>query len=245
METKKTLKKKKRLTPFGVRVLAVTCLLVGTGAGFGISTAMNRSVQAAPVEEIVEEVMYTEEMVEEIKKHAFAEGKAEGLTEAQMIIKATTKAEMNASAEEDADETTASPTPEPTPDVTGEEAPVEEYQEEYTEEHEWTSTWNGQVLNASVGTIEGPSGIETYYNLPMQGVVNNAKRAGILGDYWVRSDGVKMLGDYILAACDVTGVAHNRYDIVETSLGEAICADTGGFAVNNPTQIDIAVSWGG
>ena len=31
--------------------------------------------------------------------------------------------------------------------------------------------------------------------------------------------------------------------IIESSLGEAIVCDTGGFVKNNPTQIDIAVTW--
>ena len=77
----------------------------------------------------------------------------------------------------------------------------------------------------------------------MTGVVNNTKSAGISGEYWVREDGAKMIGDYILCACDVTGTAHNRYDIVETSMGLGICADTGAFAATNPYQIDIATTW--
>ena len=31
--------------------------------------------------------------------------------------------------------------------------------------------------------------------------------------------------------------------IVETSLGLGMVCDTGGFAVNNPTMIDIATNW--
>ena len=116
-------------------------------------------------------------------------------------------------------------------------------QEAPQEEPQQTSyNYNGNVLTASKGVVHGPSGKETYYNLNMSGVVANAKSAGIEGEYWVRQDGVKMLGNYILAACDVTGAVHNRYDLVETSLGVAICADTGGFAAN-PTQIDIATAW--
>ena len=99
------------------------------------------------------------------------------------------------------------------------------------------------VLNSTIGTIQGPSGKETYYNLDMSLVVKYAKDAGITGDYWVRNDGAKMLGDYILCACDITGAVHDRYDIVETSLGLGICADTGEFAQDNPNQIDIATTW--
>ena len=108
---------------------------------------------------------------------------------------------------------------------------------------EYTYTYGGQVLTPSAGRINGPSGQETYYNLNMSGIVANLQSAGIAGDYWVREDGVKMYGDYVIDACDVTGLVHNRYDIVSTSLGSAICADTGGFAASNPSQIDIATTW--
>lgn len=105
------------------------------------------------------------------------------------------------------------------------------------------TSWSGVKLSPQLGSIQGPSGKETYYNLPMQGVVNNSHRDGIQGEYWERDDGAKMLGNYILAACDVTGTVRNRYDLVETSLGTAICADTGEFAASNPYQIDISVNW--
>ena len=157
-------------------------------------------------------------------------------------------------------------TPEPTPEPVY-ETPAPE--PTWTPEPEWTElapeqTWNepvetwtdpaqtwtdpaasysGATLNASNGTIQGPSGKETYYNLNMNGVVANAKGAGVEGDYWVREDGAKMLGNYVLAACDVTGAVHSRYDIVSTSLGDAICADTGYFAYSDPYQIDLATAW--
>ena len=150
-------------------------------------------------------------------------------------------------------ETYEAPTPEPvwtpepewtdpTPEQTWSE-PVETWSEP---EETWTvpsSNYSGATLNASNGTIQGPSGKETYYNLNMNGVVANAKGAGVEGDYWVREDGAKMLGNYVLAACDVTGAVHNRYDIVSTSLGDAICADTGYFAYSDPYQIDLATAW--
>lgn len=103
--------------------------------------------------------------------------------------------------------------------------------------------YQGGVLTPTIGTIIGPSGKETYYNLDMSGIVSNSHRDGIEGDYWVREDGVKMLGDNVLAACDISGAVHNRYDLVSTSLGTAICADTGTFALSDPTQIDIATAW--
>lgn len=103
------------------------------------------------------------------------------------------------------------------------------------------TNYNGAVLTRTAGTIMGPSGKETYYNLNMSGVIAIMQGAGYNYEYWVRDDGVKMYGDYVLAACGFT--VRPRGSLVETSLGTAICADTGTFAYNNPYQIDIAVSW--
>ena len=107
------------------------------------------------------------------------------------------------------------------------------------------AVWRGPVLTARAGTIQGPSGKETYYNLPMGGVVRTMRNMGFSESefpYWVREDGVKCLGPYVLCACNVS--VHPRGSLVETSLGMGICADTGGFARHNPYQIDIATSWG-
>ena len=123
---------------------------------------------------------------------------------------------------------------------------VAEYSPEpvYTEpETEPVYEYAGQVLTPQAGTVNGPSGKETYYNLNMSGVVANAKNAGVEGDYWVRNDGAKMYGSYVIAACDVSGMVHNRYDVVSTSLGDAICLDTGYFAYSDPYQIDLATTW--
>ncbi len=103
--------------------------------------------------------------------------------------------------------------------------------------------YTGDVLNRSNGRIEGPSGQETYYNLPMGGVINLCEDLGIdlPGEYWVRDDGVKMIGDYVMVAANLD--VHPRGSIVDCSLGKAIVVDTGGFAKNNPNQLDIAVNW--
>ena len=101
--------------------------------------------------------------------------------------------------------------------------------------------WKGPVLSKSRGTVTGPSGKETYYNLNMDGVVNIMRRMGNEDEYWVREDGCKMLGDYIMVAANLN--VHPRGSIVETSLGKAIVCDTGGFAARNPHQIDVAVNW--
>lgn len=119
------------------------------------------------------------------------------------------------------------PTPVPTPPPAIASAPPTNY--------------NGAVLTRFAGTIMGPSGKETYYNLNMSGVIAIMQGAGYNYEYWVREDGVKMYGDYVMAACGFT--VRPRGTIVETSLGTAICADTGTFSYSNPYQIDIAVSW--
>ena len=59
--------------------------------------------------------------------------------------------------------------------------------------------------------------------------------------YWVREDGCKMLGPYIMCAADLA--LRTRGSLVESSLGTCIVADTGDFIYANPTQIDIAVDW--
>lgn len=105
----------------------------------------------------------------------------------------------------------------------------------------YNHVWDGTVLNPMLGTIYGPSGKETYYNLPMGGVVAIMRRMGNTDEYWVREDGVKMLGDYIMVAANLE--IHPRGTLVETSLGTGLVCDTGTFATYNIYQIDIAVDW--
>ena len=71
--------------------------------------------------------------------------------------------------------------------------------------------------------------------------VQNAKNAGAQGDYWVREDGVKMLGEYVMVAADFS--IRPLCTIVPTSLGMGIVVDTGGFVMNNQMQLDIVVAW--
>lgn len=101
---------------------------------------------------------------------------------------------------------------------------------------------SGNRLTKSKGVVQGPSGKETYYNLPMSGVIKIMSAFGYSqSDYWVREDGCKMLGQYIMVAAHL-GI-RPRGSLVETSLGTGIVCDTGGFALNNPTQLDIATVW--
>ena len=96
-------------------------------------------------------------------------------------------------------------------------------------------------LEAEAGTVLGPSGKETWYNMDMTGVIDNLRAAGIEGEYRVREDGVKTYGDYIMCAADFELRPFGT--ILETSLGTAIVCDTGDFIKENPYQLDIAVAW--
>lgn len=106
------------------------------------------------------------------------------------------------------------------------------------------SSWTGDVLSKSKGVVYGPSGKESYYNLNMTSVINAMRKAGYSEaeyPYWIREDGVKMLGQYVIVAANYE--IRPKGTIIESSLGYAIVCDTGGFAKRNPTQIDVAVNW--
>lgn len=95
-------------------------------------------------------------------------------------------------------------------------------------------------LTADLGVFYGPSGKETYYNLPMEGVIKIMKDAGYYMDYAVREDGVKTYGGYVMIAADLN--KYPRGTLLETSLGKGLVCDTGEF-VNTDVVIDIAVDW--
>lgn len=106
------------------------------------------------------------------------------------------------------------------------------------------TSYSGGKLSKSRGSIQGPSGKETYYNLNMSGVVSIMRRMGFSESeypYNVRADGVKCLGPYVMVAAHLG--KRPRGSKVQTSLGTGIVCDTGGFAANNPTQIDVATAW--
>lgn len=103
---------------------------------------------------------------------------------------------------------------------------------------------SGDCLTASKGVFNGPSGKETYYNLDMTGVINIMRGLGFSEadyPYWIRDDGVKMLGDFVMVAANLD--KYPKGSIVESSLGTAIVCDTGDFASANEIQLDIAVNW--
>ena len=142
--------------------------------------------------------------------------------------------------EEKEDILIAAPTPTPTPTTEATtEAPVAPKPQPEQPKYEPQS---GDCLTKSGGVYYGPSGKETYYNLNMNGVVSNAQNMGIEGEYWVREDGCKMYGDYVICAADLN--VHPRGSLVESSLGTCIVLDTGGFTTNGSgVALDIAVDW--
>lgn len=99
----------------------------------------------------------------------------------------------------------------------------------------------GPHLTPESGTFTFEGHTETYYNLPMDVVVQVAQSKGIAGEYHVRSDGAKMIGDYIMVAADYS--VHSYGSLVNTSLGMGIVVDTGGFIAWNPQGIDISTTW--
>lgn len=94
-------------------------------------------------------------------------------------------------------------------------------------------------LTGSSGVFYGPSGKETYYNLPMGNCINFMRDLGYSVEqypFWVREDGCKMLGYYVMIAANT--YIYPKGTIIQTSMGKAIVVDrcAAGF-------IDICVTW--
>lgn len=103
-------------------------------------------------------------------------------------------------------------------------------------------------MGANVYTVSKADGRvverkETYYDLPMSLVMQNAARlCGAAPTYSVRADGAKIDSDgYVLVAANLS--RYPRCSVVETSLGPGKVYDTGGFAVSNAEQFDLATDW--
>lgn len=106
------------------------------------------------------------------------------------------------------------------------------------------TTWNGPKLSSTNGVVIGPSGRETYYNMDMTFCISRMRRKGYSEKeypYWIRSDGCKMLGKYIMVAANFR--IRPLGTILETSRGWAIVVDTGGFVRSYPKGLDIATTW--
>ena len=100
---------------------------------------------------------------------------------------------------------------------------------------------SGAHLTKEGGVFNFEGHTETYYNLDMSVVVQVAHDRGIGGEYHVREDGAKMLGDYIMVAANYD--IHPYGSFMNTSLGMGIVVDTGGFVAWNPTGCDLATNW--
>jgi len=110
--------------------------------------------------------------------------------------------------------------------------------EETTEEFYGYDYPSGDVLNPEDGINYFYGTLETYYNLPMEGVVDWMHSLGYDYEYWIREDGVKMFGPYVMAAADYGWMP--KGSILETSLGLAMVCDTG---EGGWYWTDIAVDW--
>jgi len=98
-----------------------------------------------------------------------------------------------------------------------------------------------QPITESLGRVQGPVEVETYYNLPMDRVIQNMRNMGYTEDnypHYVREDGVKMLGDFVMVATNIE--KYPKGTIVQTSLGQGIVCDK--HEVQDDS-IDIAVEW--
>lgn len=104
-------------------------------------------------------------------------------------------------------------------------------------------------FNSEASTLTKRGGVnwyggvkETWYDLPMKKVCEYAYNETFLNEeehpYWVRDDGVKMIGEYVMCAADFDYAP--RGTIVETSLGTGVVCDTGDMT---GAWIDIAVDW--
>lgn len=165
----------------------------------------------------------------------------------------STESEVHTSSPETTVETTTETTTiETTSETTTETTIVKEVYEEYEEpvyeevyEEPSYEEFEEPVYEADYSVLTPSGGVnyfngrmETYYNLPMGGVLDIMYSLGYSGEYWVRSDGVKMFGDYVMCACDFG--EYPRGSIIETSLGTAMVCDTGSGGYG---WTDIAVTW--
>lgn len=143
------------------------------------------------------------------------------------------------SVDESVDETPTEETPSETP-VNASQSPEEVTVEEILTEDIETPY---SVLNKRMGVNYFNGQKETYYNLRMTGVIKLLDDMGIPhGEYWIRDDGAKMLGDYIMLATDTNRIPKGT--IWETSLGTGMIVDHCSGSESYPgVWIDVAVNW--
>lgn len=103
--------------------------------------------------------------------------------------------------------------------------------------------YTGAKLTKSAGRVQGPSGEETWYNLPMGRCIEIMRDLGYSVEdypYWVSPEGYKMLGDYIMVAANTYSTPKGT--IVSTTLGKGIVVDHC-VAAESKQLLDIAVTW--
>lgn len=106
------------------------------------------------------------------------------------------------------------------------------------EEYDYTASYSSDVLNPYDGINYYYGTLETYYNMDMSGVVDWMHSLGYEGDYWIRDDGVKMFGPYVMVAAEYD--QYPKGSIVDTSLGTGLVCDTGEGGYD---WFDIATCW--
>ena len=95
------------------------------------------------------------------------------------------------------------------------------------------------VLTAAKGVNNFMGHKETWYNLKMDKVIERIDKAiGMTDLYWIREDGVKMYGPWVICAAHPSKI---RYTRIDTSLGEGIILDT--HTAKDKELIDIATNW--
>lgn len=106
-------------------------------------------------------------------------------------------------------------------------------------------TWSGAQLTPAMGVnFDCPLYAETWYNLPMDGLVQFLYDLGWSGYHYVREDGVHMwhddTGNYVMVGAYLP--KYPRGTVVQTSLGMGKVCDTGYFYYG-ADQLDIATTW--
>lgn len=134
-----------------------------------------------------------------------------------------------------------------------------EHDSSYTLEG-WKPDPDGSKLTKLGGVNYYYNQKETYYNMDMSNIVKsltardswlwpqickagNQKNFKKSYKYWIRPDGVKMFGPYVMIAAKLS--VHKRGSLMPTSLGMGVVVDTGGFAhtANGAHWVDIATNW--
>ena len=215
-------------------IIAIIAFILGTACGIvGTVLVEKQDVQKEVTMEIATDTDATE------TDATITDATETNVTEEVTTEEVTEEPEVEKEEKEDILIAASAPTPTPPTTEATTEAPVAPKPQPEQSNYESQS---GDHLTKSSGVYYGPSGKETYYNLNMSGVVSIAQSQGIEGEYWVREDGCKMYGDYIICAADLN--VHPRGSLVESSLGTCIVLDTGGFATNGSgVALDIAVDW--